>query len=156
MSRKGGSLSVNSNINQNSSYYYYGLLFLGIILLLLLFKFVGETLYYRGPRAKQTPTPSPSGTPTPSRTPSGTPSGILPGTLPGTLPSIQSMIKPNVLPVETLTPNQTNKNPLNIDSQVLAVVKGRLIDLGDNYNKLTNDDKKAVGGCYANPNGCTF
>lgn len=153
MARKGGFLSLNTNINQHSSYYYYGLLFLGIILLLFLFKFVGETLYYRGPRAKPTPTPKPSITPTPSGTPtpsitqktSGTPSA-----------SIQSMIKPNVLPVETLTPKPTNNNPLNIDSQVLAVVKGRLIDLGDNYNKLTNDDKKAVGGCYANPNGCTF
>ena len=98
MSRKGGSLSVNSNINQHSSYYYYGLLFLAIILLLFLFKFVGETLYYIGPRAKPTPTPNPSITPTPSGkpTPSGTPS-----------PSLSPSITFNVAVIVALPPPAT-------------------------------------------------
>ena len=150
MARKGGSLSVNTNINQHSSYYYYGLLFLGIILLLLLFKIVGETLYYRGPRAKPTPTPKPSTTPTPTSRPSSTPTSSTP------TPTSNSMIKPNVLPVATLSPTPTPTNNFGINLETLAVIRGRLIDLGDNYDKLTNEDKKEVALCYANPKGCQF
>ncbi len=156
MPRKGGSLFLNNNVNQYNTYYYYGLLFLAIVLLLLLFRFVGNTLYYRGPRAKPKPTPihTPTHTPIPSTT--GTPSITPTTTITTSVSRSESMIKPNVLPSETITPKPTNKNPLNLDEKVLAIVKGRLIDLGDNYNKLTNDDKKEVGSCYANPNGCQF
>ncbi len=168
MTKKGGSLSANSNLSVHSSYYYYGLLFLGIILLLLLFIFIGKTLYYRGDRANPTLTPphstKPSTIPTtkPSTTPSTTPTTKLSSTSTSsstmTTSSLQSMIKPNVLPLDSITPKPTlnSNNPLNIDAQVLAIVRGRLIDLGDNYNKLTEDDKKVVGACYSNPNGCQF
>ena len=134
---KGGGFMEKLPEYEPTLYILYGI---GVVILIVLIYivFFGTSV---------TPTPSPSEIPT---TPTTMPTDM------ALALSTQTTTMPTMSVGTKLTNiKQKISNSLN-DDKVIAIIKGKLEDWGDDIDKLPADVKEKAFACYKNADGCIF